>query len=104
MCSSDLLVGRVYLPERVRLIERTDGTLDLECAESVFAAIDRDPVAAAAARHRVLAMRKGSADYPITISDVSTADPANTPLRTLVELKLHGEALLNTAQRAARQR
>ena len=104
------LPGRVYLPERVRVLVAANGALDLECAESVFRSIDRDPAAAAAARARILNLRqpddtadarrgRGSVDaggdYPITVTDVATPDPSRSRLRDLLATKLQVETLLN---------
>ncbi len=106
------LAGRVYLPERVRVLVAGNGALDLECAERVFRGIDRDPAAAAAARSRILVLRRpGDAtstdarrlrssidmadEYPITVTDVATPDPSRSRLRDLLATKLHAETLLN---------
>ena len=110
------LLGRIYLPERLRVIQHSNGRLDLESGGQVFRAIDTDGDAVALARARIrdlrLATRRGSADdrtargavaaagdallsYPPMITDVATADRTRTPLRELLLIKLRAETILS---------
>ena len=91
------LRGRVYLPERIRVMMHADGSYDLECGGRVFAGLPDDGAAVRAARQQIQALRQGTESYPLSVTDVLVHDPGTACVRELVAIKIAVEELLNRA-------
>ncbi len=105
------MLGRIYLPERLRVIQHSNGRLDLETGDRVFRAIDADADAVATARACIRNLRRSGRrgvgtsstgtpgdpllSYPPMVTDVATAERTHTPLRELLLIKLRAETILS---------
>lgn len=89
------LRGRVYLPERIRVLMRADGSYDLECAGRLFEHLPNDDAGVRAARQQIHALRRGTEQYPLSVTDVLVRDPGAACVRDLVAIKIAVEELLN---------
>ena len=88
------LRGRVYLPERIGVTMRTSGGFDLDCGRQLFEGLPGNTDAMAAARKRILGLRRSPEPYPITVTDVLVPDPTTARIRDLLVIKIDVENLL----------